>query len=193
MVADYVDAAYDLLDGRLSPRSIIAPRNDYALATPDGESPACVTLRAGSPRLSQATPAGIVLLAVLLAALTACNLDSSVSVQEIGSATPSSTPTEAIPPSTPLATLTPSRTLKPPPTFEPPTATVLPSPTSTATATLSLGELFRYPDCAARNSTPTSTGCTPRKDWKLTYTVQFNDALSPGEQIRYDDRGTGRR
>jgi ABC-type lipoprotein export system ATPase subunit len=36
MVADYVDTAYDLIDGRLSPRSTTSTRNDYALETLDG-------------------------------------------------------------------------------------------------------------------------------------------------------------
>jgi LysM repeat protein len=90
------------------------------------------------------------------------------------------TATETIPPSTPLPSLTPSRTLLPPPTFEPPTLTPIPSLTPTTTPTLT-------PDVSFQNigihglETPTPTGtpgCQPRDDWKLTYTVQFNDALA---------------
>lgn len=90
------------------------------------------------------------------------------------------TPTETIPPYTPLASLTPSQTLKPPPTFEPPTSTPLPSqvpsltPTSATVIDVSLPGLH-----GAETPTPSGTpGCEPRKDWKLTYTVQFDDTLS---------------
>jgi LysM repeat protein len=88
-------------------------------------------------------------------------------------------PTETIPPYTPLATLTPSRTLRPPPTFEPPTLTPAPSlsPTLTETATIDIS--VSIPGLrGAESPTPASTaGCVPRKDWKLTYTVQRDDAL----------------
>jgi LysM repeat protein len=89
------------------------------------------------------------------------------------------TATETIPPYTPLATLTPSRTLRPPPTLEPPTNTLQPSftpsisPTPTFEANVSIPGLH-----GAETPTPASTaGCVPRKDWKLTYTVQRDDAL----------------
>jgi LysM repeat protein len=89
-------------------------------------------------------------------------------------------PTETIPPFTPLASLTPSKTLRPPPTFEPPTQTPLPTtiPTETMTATIDLR--VSLPGLrGAESPTPVSTaGCVVRKDWKQTYTVQFNDALS---------------
>lgn len=90
------------------------------------------------------------------------------------------TATETFPPTTPLATLTPSRTLRPPPTFEPPTATFAPSGTPTLTLEPTLDLSISLPGLrGAESPTPSSTaGCEPRKDWKLTYTVQFNDALS---------------
>ncbi|MBZ0299725.1 MAG: LysM peptidoglycan-binding domain-containing protein [Anaerolineae bacterium] len=89
------------------------------------------------------------------------------------------TATETIPPYTPLATLTPSRTLKPPPTFEPPTATLPPSATPTITPTQAIDLSVSIPGLrGAETPTPSTTpGCEPRKDWKLTYEVQNNDAL----------------
>jgi hypothetical protein len=88
-------------------------------------------------------------------------------------------PTETIPPYTPLATLTPSRTLRPPPTFEPPTLTPAPSLTPSVTPTATIDISVSIPGLrGAESPTPSSTaGCVPRKDWKLTYTVQRDDAL----------------
>ncbi len=88
-------------------------------------------------------------------------------------------PTQTIPPNTPLATLTPSRTLRPPPTIEPPTITLAPSSTPSITPTPTIEIDISIPGLrGAESPTPTSTaGCEPRKDWKLTYTVQRNDAL----------------
>jgi LysM repeat protein len=82
------------------------------------------------------------------------------------------------PPTAP-ATLTPSRTLRPPPTFEPPTATVLPSGTPTITLSPTVDLAIDIPGLRGGESpTPTTTpGCELRKDWKLTYTVQRNDAM----------------
>jgi LysM repeat protein len=125
----------------------------------------------------------ILSLTAALLVLSACNLDTTANIsgaQQIATETASPTATETIPPYTPLATLTPSRTLRPPPTFEPPTATFVPSATPTVTSTQSLILEVAIPGLRGGESpTPTSTpGCTPRKDWKLTYTVQFNDALS---------------
>jgi len=90
------------------------------------------------------------------------------------------TPSETIPPYTALPSLTPSNTLRPPPTFEPATSTLLPSPTQTITPTSTTFIDVSIPNLRGGESpTPTSTaGCTPRKDWKLTYTVQRNDALA---------------
>jgi LysM repeat protein len=90
------------------------------------------------------------------------------------------TPTETIPPYTPLPTLTPSQTLLPPPTFEPPTATptatTIPTQTPTATTDVSVSIPGLH---GAETPTPSTTpGCEPRQDWKLTYTVQFDDTLS---------------
>ncbi|MEP7291009.1 MAG: LysM peptidoglycan-binding domain-containing protein, partial [Chloroflexota bacterium] len=90
------------------------------------------------------------------------------------------TATETIPPSTPLPSLTPSRTLLPPPTFEPPTLTPQPTatPTIAPTATLVLGASIPGIH-GLETPTPSGTpGCEPRADWKLTYTVQFDDALA---------------
>lgn len=90
------------------------------------------------------------------------------------------TPSETIPPYTPLPTLTPSQTLKPPPTFEPPTATPSRTPVPSATPTPTLQIAVTIPGLrGAESPTPSTTpGCTPRADWKLTYTVQFDDTLS---------------
>src|SRR5574341_542179 len=95
-------------------------------------------------------------------------------------------PTETIPPNTPLATvmpyvavMTPTRTLKPPPTFEPPTPTPLPSATPTITPPPTVDQSVSVPGLhGLETPTPSTTpGCKPREDWKLTYTVQFDDAL----------------
>jgi LysM repeat protein len=89
------------------------------------------------------------------------------------------TSSETIPPSTPLATLTPSQTLRPPPTFEPPSPTPIASATPTVTPTPTAMELIDVPGLhGLETPTPSTTpGCVPRADWKLTYTVQANDAL----------------
>lgn len=90
------------------------------------------------------------------------------------------TPTETIPPYTPLATLTPSQTLKPPPTFEPPTLTSQPSLTPSITPTAMIEVDVSIPGLhGAETPTPSTTpGCEPRKEWKLVYEVQRDDALS---------------
>lgn len=110
----------------------------------------------------------------------ACTLQANHPIQQPIYLQNPATATETIPPSTPLPSLTPSRTLLPPPTFEPPTQTPQPSatPTITPTATLNLGASV---DGIRGLETPTPSGtpgCEPRKDWTLTYTVQFNDALA---------------
>jgi LysM repeat protein len=98
-------------------------------------------------------------------------------VAQAASAT--SAPSGTIPPNTPLATLTPSRTLKPPPTFEPPTATLPPSLTPVDTATPTLDLSIDIPGLRGNETaTPAAEGCTPRKDWKLTYEVKRDDALA---------------
>jgi LysM repeat protein len=89
------------------------------------------------------------------------------------------TPSETIPPTTPLPTLTPSSTLRPPPTLEPPSSTPPPSLTPTITATSTIDSSISVEGLhGLETATPTSTaGCKPREDWKLTYTIQLNDAL----------------
>lgn len=103
-------------------------------------------------------------------------------VAEALSATvPTRTPTTvaSITPS-PIATLTPSMTLKPPPTLEPPTATVQASFTPNASATPTFIVTVEIPGLISGETatSPAGAGCTPRKDWKLTYTVQRGDALA---------------
>jgi LysM repeat protein len=89
-------------------------------------------------------------------------------------------PTETIPPYTPLPSPTPSQTLKPAPTFEPPTPTILPSSTPSTTPSPTVSVNVSIPGLqGAETPTPTTIpGCEPREDWKLTYTVQFDDSLS---------------
>jgi LysM repeat protein len=117
--------------------------------------------------------------------LVACNLQRnmpnralSISLQEL-TATATSDVTETFPPSTPLATLTPSRTLKPPPTFRVPTATIPASFTPAPTPSVTLDLSINVPGLrGAETPTPSTTpGCQPREDWKLSYTIQQNDAL----------------
>jgi len=130
-------------------------------------------------------PQGLAGLMLLGALITACNLQQGGIHSEVIAAqavTDSATapPTETIPPYTPLASLTPSPTLRPPPTFEPPTATSAPTLTPSITPTSTIDLSISIPGLrGAETPTPTSTpGCVPRKDWKLRYTVQFNDALA---------------
>ncbi len=121
-------------------------------------------------------------------ALAACNLSRQETYIEpiyqaqTASATPrrATTATETIPPYTPLATLTPSQTLRPPPTFEAATATVPASLTPTVTLTATIDLSISIPGLrGAESPTPSSTaGCVLRKDWKLRYTVQREDALA---------------
>ncbi|HEX2621771.1 MAG TPA: LysM domain-containing protein, partial [Phototrophicaceae bacterium] len=93
------------------------------------------------------------------------------------------TPSETFPPTTLLATITPpppTNTLRPPPTFEPPTEIPSPTITPSETATEALAVVITIPGLQGLE-TPTSTGtpgCEPRKDWKLIYEVQPNDAIA---------------
>lgn len=126
----------------------------------------------------------IALLLILVILLVgACNLQSNIrqenSIEEVAQAATTRPPTETLPPYTPLATLTPSPTLRPPPTFEPPTPTRPPTLTPSITPTSTIDLSVSIPGLhGAETPTPTSTqGCTPRKDWKLRYTVQRGDAL----------------
>ncbi len=91
-----------------------------------------------------------------------------------------STPTPDIPPSTPFPTSTASQTLRPAPTFEPATLTPPLIPSATPSPTATLGISVDLPDIhGLETATPSTTpGCEPRKDWKLTYTVQPGDALA---------------
>jgi LysM repeat protein len=106
--------------------------------------------------------------------------DTSQADFQGATATPLPTPTETIPPYTPLPSLTPSQTLLPPPTFEPPTATPTASPIPSQTPIATTNVNVSIPGLnGAETPTPSGTpGCEPRKDWKLTYTVQFDDTLS---------------
>lgn len=108
--------------------------------------------------------------------------DTSQAQSEQLTLTPSLTPqpTETIPPYTPLPSLTPSQTLKPAPTFEPPTATPTASPEPSQTPAPTISVSVSIPGLhGAETPTPSTTpGCKPREDWKLTYTVQFDDTLS---------------
>ncbi len=126
-----------------------------------------------------------ILLLTLILVMTACNLQQEspafqVTLTSAVTAATTAAPTETIPPYTPLATLTPSPTLRPPPTFEPPTATLPPTAVPSITPTSTLDLSVSIPGLhGAETATPTGTagGCTPRKDWKLKYTVQRDDAL----------------
>lgn len=87
---------------------------------------------------------------------------------------PSVTPTIGIEPSM-------TNTLRPAPTLEPPTATPFPSMTPTLTPTLSIFVNATVQGIRGLPSpTPENTleVCTPREDWTLRYTVQFNETLS---------------
>ncbi len=125
-------------------------------------------------------PTKIVLVIIALLA-SACTLQAKQPINaRLPTQSNNATATETIPPSTPLPSLTPSRTLLPPPTFEPPTLTPIPSDTSSITPTATLDTSINIPGLQGLESpTPTGTpGCQVRKDWKLTYTVQPNDALA---------------
>ena len=145
--------------------------------------------RRGAPRRAPAQVA--VLIAMLLA--SACNLQATNSRTEpiLFQNAPTATASETIPPSTPLPSLTPSHTLLPPPTFEPPTLTPIPSDTPSITPTPTLQLIVPIPGLQGLESpTPSGTpGCVVRKDWKLTYTVQPNDALATIAQ-RYNTYAT---
>ncbi len=125
-----------------------------------------------------------IFLLVLIALLTlsACNLSRNIPIktESIAAQDVTAAPSPTIPPYTPLPSLTPSQTLRPPPTFEPPTLTPAPTltPTITPTPTLDLnGALVGLH--GLETPTPSTTpGCVPRKDWKLRYTVQRDDALA---------------
>ena len=92
---------------------------------------------------------------------------------------PTNTPKPTlVPTNTPIATFTPSKTLLPPPTFEPSTSTPPPSLIPSLTPTFTPIAASVPGLIGLETVTPVGTaGCVPRKDWKLTYTVQANDAL----------------
>jgi LysM repeat protein len=106
--------------------------------------------------------------------------DTSQADFQAATVTPVATPAETIPPYTPLPSLTPSQTLLPPPTFQPPTATPTetPIPSQTPTPTTYINVSIPGLNGADTPTPSTTPGCEPRKDWKLTYTVQFDDTLS---------------
>jgi LysM repeat protein len=101
--------------------------------------------------------------------------DTSQADFQVATVTPLATATETIPPNTPLPTLTPSQTLLEPPTATP---TASPIPSQTPTATISVEVAIPGLNGAETPTPSTTPGCEPRKDWKLTYTVQFDDTLS---------------
>lgn len=82
----------------------------------------------------------------------------------------------------PEITPTATRTLIPPPTFEPPTNTPQPSftptitPTQTVDSNVLMEGLHGIPLPTLTKSAETT--CKLREDWKLTHTVQRDDALS---------------
>ncbi len=106
--------------------------------------------------------------------------DDTSRAYQVDTPTAAATATETIPPYTPLPSLTPSKTLLPPPTFEPPTLTPQPTQVPSVTPVATTDVSVSIPGLhGAETPTPSTTpGCTPRKDWKLTYTVQFDDTLS---------------
>jgi LysM repeat protein len=135
--------------------------------------------------MKRITLKGLIGLTLLGALLAACNLEknalnSEAIIAQVGTVTATEPATETIPPYTPLASLTPSQTLRPPPTFEAATPTRPASPTPSITPTATVDLSISIPGLrGAETPTPTSTaGCEPRKDWKLRYTVVFNDALA---------------
>ncbi|MDX1995039.1 MAG: LysM peptidoglycan-binding domain-containing protein [bacterium] len=147
-------------------------------ANPDRRDGRAVSTR----RSARQAFAGLALL-LLMMALAACNLQrsSEVALQVSPSPTmPTNTPTETEPPYTPLASFTPSRTLRPAPTFEPPTLTRQPTQPPSATPTPTINVELNIPGLiVADTEVPTGTaGCTVREDWKLEYTVRFQETLS---------------
>lgn len=99
---------------------------------------------------------------------------------------PSLTPTETLLPRTPLSTPTPrvtdepTNTLKPPPTFEPPTSTAAASATPLPTETQQLLLVSTIEGLQGlASATPAGTpGCKKNTQWRLTYTVKFEDTLT---------------
>lgn len=107
--------------------------------------------------------------------------------QDIATAGPSLTPSETLLPGKPLDTVTPrateepSKTLLPPPTFEPETSTPLPHPTGTETPTQAIVVYATIPGIQGLSTATAAVGtptCAKNANWKLTYTVQFNDTLT---------------
>lgn len=138
---------------------------------------------AGKFTLMMVLMAGSMVAGALISASVARDGEQPLQAQsEQATLTPSLTPqpTATIPPYTPLPSLTPSQTLKPAPTFEPPTATPTASPVPSQTPVPTVSVSVSLPGLnGAETPTPTTTpGCKPREDWKLTYTVQFDDTLS---------------
>jgi LysM repeat protein len=136
----------------------------------------------GELKMNRSASAKIVVVLLASLVLVSCNFSSEQTdpTPEMQVVTATFAPTQVMPTVTPTLRLVPTSTLRPPPTFEPPTQTPsftpIPSPTPTAT----LDMMFSVPNLrGAETPTPTSTpGCEPRKDWKLTYTVQRDDALA---------------
>ena len=131
----------------------------------------------------------IMILISPLALLGLISLLSSISVNQLQATPTPETPTMAatqVPvmqatasPAATVVTMS-TNTLLPPPTFEPPTNTPPPSLTPTITPTATFLLSVDIPGLnGAETATPSSTpGCVVRKEWKLIYEVQPNDALA---------------
>lgn len=119
-------------------------------------------------------------MALVFAVLSDARPEPQMVALQASDLTGSPVPTETLPPYTPLPSLTPSQTLLPPPTFAPPTATPMPSSTPTQTATPEYMVNVEIPGLngAATATTTGTPGCEVRDDWKLTYTVQTDDAMA---------------
>lgn len=119
-------------------------------------------------------------MALVFAVLSDARPEPQMVALQASDLTGSPVPTETLPPYTPLPSLTPSQTLLPPPTFAPPTATPMPSSTPTQTSTPEYMVNVEIPGLhGGETATPTGTpGCEVRDDWKLTYTVQTDDAMA---------------
>jgi len=134
--------------------------------------------------LSLSTAAVIAFVGIFAVIQDARQIDPAVvavtqTAASIPSRIPSLTPSPSIVPThTSLASLTPSKTLLPPPTLEPPTSTPPASQTPSITPIFTpiVVDVPGLIGLETNTATPAKV-CVVRKDWKLTYTVQAQDAL----------------